>query len=155
MDFERVEGVEGVLIANQITNVDDTQEGLPKIVESFISFDDGRLWDPIAAPYVDSLGKPYPGCAAPSDGCSLHVHTMAEGRMHGNVFSSSSAPGLMVAVGNVGTSLRAYETCSTFLSTDGGVTWKEVQKKPHLFEFGDRGSIIVLVPDGELTDMLQ
>ncbi len=42
IDFERVEAVEGVLIANQIANPDQVGMNLPKQVESRISFDDGQ-----------------------------------------------------------------------------------------------------------------
>ena len=33
----------------------------------------------------------------------------------------------------------------TFLTRDAGLTWEEVHKDAHLWEFGDYGSIIVIV----------
>lgn len=57
-----------------------------------------------------------------------------------------------MAVGNVGETLAPYTESDTFLSRDGGFTWEEVHKDAHLWEFGDSGSIIILVNDEEPTD---
>lgn len=57
-----------------------------------------------------------------------------------------------MAVGNVGETLAPYTESDTFLSRDGGFTWEEVHKDAHLWEFGDSGSIIVIVNDEEPTD---
>lgn len=57
-----------------------------------------------------------------------------------------------MAVGNVGESLAPYTESDTFLSRDGGFTWEEVHKDAHLWEFGDSGSILVMVNDEEPTD---
>jgi hypothetical protein len=57
-----------------------------------------------------------------------------------------------MAVGNVGEVLAPYAESDTFLSRDGGFTWEEVHKDAHLWEFGDSGSLIVIVNDEEPTD---
>jgi len=57
-----------------------------------------------------------------------------------------------MAVGNVGEKLAPYVESDTFLSRDGGFTWEEVHKDAHLWEFGDSGSILVMVNDEEPTD---
>jgi hypothetical protein len=57
-----------------------------------------------------------------------------------------------MAVGNVGEVLAPYAKSDTFLSRDGGFTWEEVHKDAHLWEFGDSGSLIVIVNDEEPTD---
>jgi len=57
-----------------------------------------------------------------------------------------------MAVGNVGEVLAPYTDCDTFLSRDGGFTWEEVHKDAYLWEFGDSGSIILIVNDEEPTD---
>ncbi|KAG5643933.1 vacuolar protein sorting/targeting protein PEP1 [Asterophora parasitica] len=59
-----------------------------------------------------------------------------------------------MAVGNVGESLAPYKDSDTFLSRDAGFTWEEVHKDAHLWEFGDSGSILVMVNDEEPTDHL-
>lgn len=58
----------------------------------------------------------------------------------------------MLAVGNVGESLIAYADSDTFLTRDGGFTWEEVHKDAHQFEYGDQGSILLLVNDEDVTD---
>ena len=67
-------------------------------------------------------------------------------------YSSPSVVGVVMAVGNVGEVLAPYTESDTFLSRDGGFTWEEVHKDAHLWEFGDSGSIIVIVNDEEPTD---
>lgn len=57
-----------------------------------------------------------------------------------------------MAVGNVGTKLAPYTESDTFLSRDAGFTWEEVHKDAHLWEFGDSGSVLVMVNDEEATD---
>jgi hypothetical protein len=57
-----------------------------------------------------------------------------------------------MAVGNVGEKLASYVESDTFLSRDAGFTWEEVHKDAHLWEFGDSGSILVMVNDEEPTD---
>jgi hypothetical protein len=59
-----------------------------------------------------------------------------------------------MGVGNVGQSLMPYKESDTFLSRDGGFTWEEIRKDAHLWEFGDSGSILVLVNDEEPTNKL-
>ena len=52
----------------------------------------------------------------------------------------------------MGEVLAPYTESDTFLSRDGGFTWEEVHKDAHLWEFGDSGSIILIVNDEEPTD---
>jgi hypothetical protein len=58
----------------------------------------------------------------------------------------------MVAVGNVGEYLTSKADGNTYLTRDGGISWKEVRKGPHMWEYGDQGSIIVLVDEMNPTD---
>lgn len=52
-----------------------------------------------------------------------------------------------MAVGNVGEKLLPYTESDTFLSRDAGLTWEEVRKDAHLWEFGDSGSVLVIAND--------
>lgn len=61
----------------------------------------------------------------------------------------------MLGVGNVGESLAPYKDSDTFLTRDAGFTWEEVHKDAHMWEFGDSGSIIVIVNDEEPVDHVQ
>jgi hypothetical protein len=58
----------------------------------------------------------------------------------------------MLAVGNVGEQLAPYTDSDIFLTRDGGFTWEEIHKDAHMWEFGDSGSVLVLVNDDEATD---
>jgi hypothetical protein len=58
----------------------------------------------------------------------------------------------MLAVGNVGEQLASYTESDIFLTRDGGFTWEEIHKDAHMWEFGDSGSVIVIVNDEEATD---
>jgi len=51
----------------------------------------------------------------------------------------------MLGVGNVGESLGSYAEGDTFMTTDGGISWKMAMKGTYMWEYGDQGSIIVLV----------
>ncbi|KAJ7786932.1 hypothetical protein B0H14DRAFT_2336892 [Mycena olivaceomarginata] len=56
------------------------------------------------------------------------------------------------AVGNVGESLGPYDQGDTFLSRDAGLTWEEIRKGPHVWEFGDSGGILVMAEENTATD---
>lgn len=60
-----------------------------------------------------------------------------------------------MGVGSVGQSLLPYEDCDTFLSTDAGMTWTMVRHDAHKYEFGDQGSILVVVNDEDGTDKVR
>jgi hypothetical protein len=85
-------------------------------------------------------------------GCALHIHGYTERWDPRATYSTPSVPGLMMAVGNVGERLASYTESDTFLTRDAGFTWEEVHKDAHLWEFGDSGSILVMVNDEEATD---
>ena len=58
----------------------------------------------------------------------------------------------MLGVGNVGSELSTFGEANTYMTTDAGITWKEIKKGSYAWEFGDQGSIIVIVRRGEDTD---
>ena len=84
--------------------------------------------------------------------CALHIHGYTERYDARATYSSPSAIGLMMAVGNVGTELAPYADSDTFFTRDGGFTWEEVHKDAHLSEFGDSGSILIMANDEEPVD---
>lgn len=84
--------------------------------------------------------------------CTLHIHGYTERRDPRATYSSPSAVGLMLAVGNVGEHLLPYTDSDTFLTRDGGFTWEEVHKDAHVWEYGDQGSILILANDEDSTD---
>lgn len=60
-----------------------------------------------------------------------------------------------MGVGSVGPHLKTYTDSDTFLSTDAGISWKMVHKDAHIYEFGDSGSVIVMVNDEEATNVVR
>ncbi len=84
--------------------------------------------------------------------CALHIHGYTERKDAKATYSSPSAIGLMLAVGNVGEELAPYVDSDTFLTRDGGLTWEEIHKDAHLWEFGDSGSILIIANDEGPTD---
>lgn len=61
-----------------------------------------------------------------------------------------------MAVGNLGKHLEKnkLDRMNTYLSRDGGLSWKEVKKGSHIYELGDHGGLIVMAPNtGPTTDV--
>lgn len=152
VDFETIYGVEGVGIANVVGNAQEVEARKePKKLQSRITFDDGRTWSPIRAPSTDVDGKRIDCNPQDPQECSLHLHSVTLPHNFGRIFSSP-APGFVMAVGSIGSYLLPYDECDTFLSTDAGVTWRMIRKDAHLYEFGDQGSVLVVVNDEEGVD---
>ena len=148
VDFEKMLGLEGVAIVNVIENMDDETKGAQKRLKTLMTHNDGATWAPLAAPEKDSLGAKYECNVGRADGCSLQLHGYTERADPRDTFSSPTAIGLMMGVGNVGPYLKPISDASTFLTSDGGIHWKEVMKGNYQWEFGDQGSIIVIVEQG-------
>ncbi|KAJ3174619.1 vacuolar protein sorting/targeting protein PEP1 [Irineochytrium annulatum] len=164
VDFERVQAnkVSGLIITNVVDNWEEVQRGGvmddEKKLVTKMSYDDGARWSLLRPPQKDADGKSW-SCSPSANGeispkCALHLHSTTTSRNVGKVFSSSGAPGFILGVGNVGSHLKPYESCDTFISTDGGWTWSSAAKGPHKYETADMGSLIVLVPDAVATDYI-
>lgn len=152
VDYENLYGIEGIGMANIVSNAQDVESRrAPKQLKTRITFDDGRSWQPVRAPSQDADGKRIPCNPADTNVCSLHLHSVTIPHNFGRIFSSP-APGLVMGVGSVGESLKPYDESDTFLSTDAGITWSMVRLDPHKYEFGDSGSILVVINDEESTD---
>lgn len=155
VDYERIYGVEGIGMANVVANAEDViVRGLRKRLKTVITFDDGRSWSPIKPPSEDVEKKKIACDPSDSDACSLHFHSVTSPHNFGRIFSSP-APGFVMGVGDIGENLWNYEEGDTFLSTDGGLNWRMVHKGAHKYEFGDSGSILVMVDDEDPTDTIR
>ncbi|KAF8649292.1 hypothetical protein AX16_005896 [Volvariella volvacea WC 439] len=155
VDYERIYGVEGVGLANVVANAEDVEgRDAPKKIRSVITFDDGSSWSRIKPPSKDYEGKRISCDPDDADECSLHFHSVTTPHNFGRIFSSP-APGVVMGVGSIGSSLRPYEDSDTFLSIDAGVTWTMVRKDAHKYQFGDSGSILVVVNDEEGVDKIR
>ena len=154
VDFEKLQAVEGSALANVVDNVNEVEEsGVAKKIKTKITHNDGADWDYIAAPAKDSEGEPYE-CQPPQkkDQCSLHLHGYTERRSPDDTYSSPSAIGLVLGIGNTGSYLKPKRDGDTFISRDGGITWNAAVKGQYMWEFGDQGSIIVLVEERAPTN---
>ncbi|KAI7818042.1 hypothetical protein BC939DRAFT_464145 [Gamsiella multidivaricata] len=146
VDFEKMQGVDGVALLNEVINANEVNQGKHKKLRSMITVDNGKTWSPLKAPALDSDNQYY-DCTTTD--CSLHLHNYLDREHVEDMFSSPSIPGMAIGVGNVGTSLGEYAEGNTFLTRDGGHSWREILHGPHQYDFGDQGSIILLVKDDE------
>ena len=157
VDFERVEGIEGVAIVNVVDNVDElTKEGsdATKKLKTMITHNDGAEWSLLAPPKIDAEGKAIECVGGALERCSLHLHGYTERSNPANTYSSPSAVGLLMGAGNVGERLEPTGDADTFMSRDGGISWSAVKKGRYLWEYGDQGSIIVIVPHSTPTTQI-
>lgn len=144
VDFERVSGLEGVTLINVVTNTGKKER--KKVLQTKISHNDGSDWGYLAPPAKDLDGKSYKCSSSKGDkSCALHLHHYTEREDRRKTFAADTAVGLLFGVGNVGPSLGDIKEADTFMSTDAGVTWVNVKKGHWTWQYGDQGSIIVLV----------
>ncbi|KAJ5086278.1 hypothetical protein NUU61_007585 [Penicillium alfredii] len=157
-DFEKMEGLEGVLVANAVVNMDDVQKkATTKKLRTLITHNDGGQWDLVPPPALDVEGKEFDCSVTKGKGtekCALHLHGYTERRDVRDTFYSGSAIGMMIALGNVGDRLTSKDEADTFITKDGGITWKHAKKGRYMWEYGDAGSVIVLVKDLQATKVV-
>ena len=176
-DFNKVQGVEGIYIANVYDEKklraavhaleSERDEGfvpskkkqsgatqyekLRNFKKTVISFDKGGIWKAAQAPLKDSKGKKI---YCPNDECTLHLHSISD-MTYGPVYSTPNSVGLLMSTGNVGYHLaERSDEINTYMSRDGGLTWFEVAKGSHIYEFGDHGGLIVMANDQAATDTI-
>ncbi|KAI9709845.1 MAG: vacuolar protein sorting/targeting protein PEP1 [Chrysothrix sp. TS-e1954] len=146
VDFEKTLGIEGAAVANVVGNLDDVNKGASKKLKTMITHNDGADWDVITPPKDDGERK-YECDDSSLEKCSLHIHGYTERKNAADTYSSPTAIGLMMGVGNVGEYLGPKQDADTFISSDGGVSWRTAAKGQYMWEFGDQGSIIVIVEE--------
>lgn len=104
----KVEPISGIFIASQVIKKPFGHNILPQNLISLISFDYGGSWRRIQAPLYDNEGQ-LTACEMKNN-CSLHLsqkfaHYYPEIRAVG-ILSTKSAPGLIIATGVLGKSLK-------------------------------------------------
>lgn len=151
VDFEKMHGLEGVALVNVVSNI-DAKDKNSKVLKTMITHNDGAEWDYIPAPEKNLDGKSY--CSGSKEKCALHIHSYTERSDKTKMFSSASAIGLMLGVGNVGESLGPYKEGDTFITSNGGISWQPAKQGAYMWEFGDQGSIIVLVKEKANTNVI-
>ncbi len=153
VDFEKMSKLEGVALANVVTNYQTAAKDNTKILRTMITHNDGAEWRYITPPSEDIDLKPY-ACKGDLEKCSLNLHGYTERMDKSHTYSSPSAVGIMLAVGNVGGRLESFDKSDTYLTKDGGISWQMVKRGSYMWEYGDQGSIIVLVSDREPTNVV-
>lgn len=150
VDYDKVQLLEGLLIANTVSENNGAKER-----KTQISFNDGSQWSYIPPPAVDSEGKDIKCKGQSLEKCSLNLHSFTERPDYRDTFSSASAVGILIGIGNVGEKLELIESPddnAAYLSIDGGLSWKEIRKGVYHWEFGDQGSILMLVDAARETN---
>lgn len=150
-DFESVQGLEGISLLNVVDNYKDVvSKNADKQLRSLITYNDGASWSGISAPNKDSNGKKYK-----CKGCNLQLHSYTD-RVDPirDTLSSGSALGMMFGLGNVGKTLKSLDDDDTalFFTRDAGNSWKEIRKGQYMWEYGDQGTVLVIVKSDEKTD---
>lgn len=120
----KVEGLTGIYIASQVQKVFSSNIG-PQHLISVITYDHGGVWQQIEAPNVDDEGQ---ALCSTEKNCSLHLSQkfsqLYPDTRTPSIMSSKSAPGIIMATGVVGTSLKGH--FGVYISTDAGITWRMV-----------------------------
>jgi hypothetical protein len=151
VDFEKAKSIEGVALANIVANANTLDKDNVKKIKTKITHNDGADWALVPPPKVDMDKKSY-GCSSLTEKCSLHIHGYTERDYKSHTYSSPSAVGIMLGIGSVGEFLGDEKDADTFISTDAGITWNWARKGAYMWEFGDQGSIIVLVKAKQKTN---
>uniref|UniRef100_A0A803TVS3 Sortilin related VPS10 domain containing receptor 1 n=1 Tax=Anolis carolinensis TaxID=28377 RepID=A0A803TVS3_ANOCA len=125
-------GIKGMFLANK--KIDNQ-------VKTFITYNKGRDWHLLQAPDTDLRGNPI-HCLLPY--CSLHLHLKVSENPYtsGNIASRDTAPGIIVASGNIGSELSDQDI-SMFVSSDAGNTWRQIFEEEHSVLYLDQGGVLV------------
>ena len=100
--------------------------------KTYVTFNKGGKWQSVTPPDTDSHGKSI-RCRS-SLGCSLHFHAASTQQRIAPLYSFASSPGLIIANGNIGPFLDTNPAVTnTYLSRDGGKSWMEIAKGPHVY----------------------
>ncbi|XP_053307342.1 sortilin-related receptor isoform X2 [Spea bombifrons] len=148
-DVHRVKGLSGVYVANML-NGSFAKENM----RSVITFDKGGTWEFLQPPAYTGYGEK---CES-SRGCSLHLEQqlsrMITFQLHiMPILSKESAPGLIMATGTVGKDMIGK--MNMYVSSSGGVRWRESLLGPHYCTWGDHGGILVAIAQGVETNQLK
>ncbi|XP_068742839.1 VPS10 domain-containing receptor SorCS1-like isoform X2 [Montipora capricornis] len=135
VDLHKVQSLNGTYLANVVVR--------NRYVRSVVTYNKGGSWHLLRAPYQDHNGRST-HCSLPY--CSLHIHiVLSHWRYYiPGVLSSSSAVGIIVAQGNLGTRL-GQRSIGVFMSNDGGLTWTKEFDRFYDFVIGDHGGILAAV----------
>lgn len=143
-ELYKVEGLRGIYIASQVQGTPKLNSIGPEHLLSLITYDHGVTWNRIKAPETNHKGF-FNQCNPET--CSLHLSQkfsqLYPVSRAASIMSSKSAPGIIMATGVVGTSLKGHP--ALYVSRDAGLTWKQVLQDYYFFNMGDHGGVLVAV----------
>ncbi|XP_023246072.1 sortilin-related receptor isoform X2 [Copidosoma floridanum] len=156
-ELYKVEGLRGIYIASQVQGTPKVNSIGPEHLLTYMTYDHGVTWSRIKAPESNHKGF-YNHCNP--DTCSLHLSQrfsqLYPVSRSASIMSSKSAPGIIMATGVIGSSLKGHP--ALFVSRDAGLTWKQVLQDYYFFNMGDHGGVLVAVKyfktRGETKDIL-
>eukprot|EP01111_Echinosteliopsis_oligospora_P008053 TRINITY_DN2346_c0_g1_i2.p1 TRINITY_DN2346_c0_g1~~TRINITY_DN2346_c0_g1_i2.p1 ORF type:complete len:747 (-),score=203.44 TRINITY_DN2346_c0_g1_i2:58-2298(-) len=153
-DLTSVGGLNGIHLANNVTNWEADRRNNADL-RTHITFDNGGEWRTLQAPSFDSTGQPISCTGA----CSLHLNGLTTYFLSAGsatfFYSTENAIGLILATGNIGTSLaKIGSQYNTYMSRDAGLTWVELLQGPYVYEFGDHGGIIIGARTDQATNVV-
>lgn len=153
-DIYKVEGIRGIYIASQFVNPESLEFEESNMV-SWITYDKGGEWLPIASPEEDINGRPF-DC---SSNCSLHLSQKVGRYRPGSrlipMVSKKSAPGIILGTGVVGSDLSVENEYSVFMSRTAGASWHQVLLGKYFFTFADHGGVIAAVKEYGSTNEVE
>ncbi len=133
-----------------------TFEDLDDFKETYISFNFGEKFTRIPAPEYSVSGLRI-NC---DTDCYLNIHLQSSIKGWSMPKSTDKAPGLIIASGSVSKYLveKMHDEelyVGVFLSRDGGLNWKMINRGKFIFEILDKGSIIIIGPKGQSTSYIK
>ncbi|XP_044750079.1 sortilin-related receptor-like [Coccinella septempunctata] len=144
-DVYKVEGLSGIYIASRVVNKPKGSNLGPQNLGSVITFDHGATWRLIRPPQRDNEGQLI-SCDTHKN-CSLHLSQkfsyLYPDTKTISILSSKSAPGLLIATGVIGNSLKGHY--GVYVSSDAGWTWRQTLKDLYFFNMGDHGGLLTAV----------
>ena len=142
LDFLEFTSLDGVFLAN-IVLLKTVGNEVEEKIQTVISYDNGAKWHYLLAPRFDPYGKPL--TCGYKDQCHLHLALTQHHRKARSIITNPKSIGIILALGNLGSELiDEIDALHTFLSIDGGVTWKFLDTQPSFLNFGDIGSLLIL-----------
>jgi hypothetical protein len=175
VDFHKLRGLDGIYIANKISNPKDTLCTACKAVSdcndqcgiaSVITHDKGATWEQIQPPEdeIATVCRQTGGISGATlnadelQNCALHLHGYASGLDDvESIVSSPAAVGVLVGSGNVGPRLhtKTADGVNVYLSRDAGASWTRIAENPHTYCILDSGAFILLTRFDVDTNILR
>jgi hypothetical protein len=142
IDLELINGLNGTLIANQYARDYPSPFRRSFAKRTLISSDNGAFWSGILPPDEDVDGN-FIICEPPN--CTLHLQMDTSFYARLGVYSTESAPGIIVAHGNTGATLNGLP--DLYISRDGGITWEQTLAGSWGVNLADHGGLMVAARD--------